>query len=73
MMFLLCRTRGVAEDVGCNRDICKDVDRVDPSPRDHNWSTCVNPNLSEIDLPLTWRRVDASGEFDLHQTGESSG
>ena len=48
------------------------VDHVDPSPRDRNQNTCVKSNLSEIDLPLTWQRVDASGAFDLHRTGEAS-
>ena len=31
------------------------------------------PNLSEIDLSLTWRCVDASGASDLHQTYDSEG
>ena len=64
--FRLCRTRDIAESVGCDRDICKNSNHMDPSPCDHNWSTCVNPDLSEIDLPLTWRRVDASGASDVH-------
>ena len=34
-----CRTRGDTGSVGCNRDTCRGVDRVDSSPRDHNRST----------------------------------
>ena len=54
------------------RILSRGVDRVDPSPRNRNQNTCVKSNLSEIDLPLTWRRMDASGVSDLHQTGEAS-
>ena len=34
----MCRQRGHTVGVGFDRD---DGDRVDPSPRDHQWSTCV--------------------------------
>ena len=43
---------------------------MDRSPRDRNHNTCVNPNLSEMDLPLIWRHVDGSGVFDLHRTDD---
>ena len=46
------------------------VDRMDRSPRDRNHNTCVNPNLSEMDLPLISRHVDGSGVFDLHRTDD---
>ena len=54
------------------RILSRSVDHVDPSPRDRNQSTCVKANLSEINLPLTWQHVDASGASDLHQTGGAS-
>ena len=44
------------------------VDRVDWSPRDQYHNMCVNPNLSEMDLPLIWRHLDGSGVLDLHRT-----
>ena len=44
------------------------VDRVDRSPRDRNHNTCVNLNLSEMNLPLIWRHVDGSEVLDLHRT-----
>ena len=59
--------------LGGRRIRSRDVDRVDPSPPDRDQNTCIKSNLSEIDLPITWRRVDASGASDLHRTGEESG
>ena len=47
----LCRRCGRAAGVGFDRD---DKDRVDPSPRDHQWSTCVKYGLSSCDRGLTW-------------------
>ena len=38
-----------------------------------NQQTCAKFGLSEMDLPLTWRRVDAQGAFDLHHTYDSEG
>ena len=48
----------------------RSVDRVDRSTRNRNNTTCVNSNLSEMNLPLTWRRVDGSGLLDLHRTDD---
>ena len=44
------------------------VNRMDGSPRDRNHNTCVNLNLSEMDLPLIWRHVDRSEVLNLHRT-----
>ena len=39
--FNRSKTRGNIESIGCNRNTCRGVDRVDPSPHNHNRSTCV--------------------------------
>ena len=45
-VFLFCRTRGGARSV---RFRLNGGDRVDPSPRDHDQSTCVKTTLSGCD------------------------
>ena len=45
-VFLFCRTRGGARSV---RFQLNGGDRVDPSPRDHDQSTCVKTTLSGCD------------------------
>ena len=67
----MCMTGGHTVDVKCDRDKCRGVDSVDPSPRDHHQSTCVNGNLSDSDRSLTCRHMDASGASDLHRTSET--
>ena len=42
----VCRMRGGPPDVGCDQN---GYDRVDPSPRDHQISTCVKVTLSGRD------------------------
>ena len=39
----LCKTRGSAADVGCDQD---GEDCVDPSPRDHQITTCAKEGIS---------------------------
>ena len=68
--ILTCRTCGRTVDLRCYRDKCRGVDRVDPSPRDHHQSMCVNVHLSDHDQGLTCRHVDAMGASDLHQTSD---
>ena len=45
--FNFFRRRGSTVDVGCDRNKCKRVDRVDPSPRDHHQGTCAKGILSD--------------------------
>ena len=44
---------------------------MDPSPRDLNYNTCAKSDLSEVDLPIIWRRVEAQGAYDLHRTNDT--
>ena len=68
-MFLhnfFCRRHGGITSVGSDHKALIAWTRV-------NQRTCAKPDISEIDLPLTWRRVDALGASDLHQTDDSEG
>ena len=45
--FNFCKRRGNTVDVGCDRNKCKSIDRVDPSPCDHHQGTCAKGILSD--------------------------
>ena len=66
--FYCCSRRGRTVGVGFDR--C-DGDHVDPSPRDHQSSTCVINTLKWSDGGLTWWRVDTSRSHDIHRMGET--
>ena len=44
--FLFCRRRGDTAGIGCDQDV---EDRVDPSPRDHQITTCAKDGISGDD------------------------
>ena len=67
-VLTFCRRCGRTTCVGFDQD---GGDRVDPSPRDLNYNTCAKSDLSEVDLPIIWRRVEAQGASDLHRTNDT--
>ena len=71
MEFNTFRTHGDIKSVGCDHNTCTGVDRVDPSPRDHNQSTCMKWHLIDCDRELTCQHVDTMEASDLHRKGES--
>ena len=68
--IFFCRQRGGITSVGSDREASIAWTRVHVIINQH---TCAKSDLSEIDLPLTWRHVDASGASDLHRTYDSEG
>ena len=43
---------------------------MDLSPRNLNYNMCAKSDLSEVDLPIVWRSVEAQGASDLHRTND---
>ena len=64
-----CRRRERTVGVGFHQD---SGDRVDPSPRDHQSSTCANVGLSELDRGILLRHVASSDGRDLHRDSHRS-
>ena len=48
-LLFVCRPRGRTRDVGSSWVWSRGYDRVDPSPRDHQFNTCAKDHLSDCD------------------------